>query len=196
VRLRRAAIVLLGIGMGAATIATVFAPLSLADGPTTLPTTIAAATMPTENFLPVAPAGFGPIDYFENSCARCHGDYGSNYIPASLAKRNAASMTTEVAQMAAGPGRGALTPEQTALESAFHMAMAQQKPFVCVTAQNGDTITGEATPGTHFELQSNGVTYPVKPTSDYQWTATVPNADLKTLSATVTPAKQAATKPS
>ncbi|MDF2441372.1 MAG: hypothetical protein JWN98_2356 [Abditibacteriota bacterium] len=114
-----------------------------------------AATEATSASKDKAPQ-FAPLDYFDRSCARCHGNYGTNYDP-SLAKLPDAKLKQFVEDMAQGPGQAPLDAAQLERETAFHRSLQDGKPFIVVTKieeqSSGPTLSGEATPDVKLSLQ-------------------------------------------
>ena len=105
--------------------------------------------------------GFAPLGYFEQSCANCHGDYGSFYGPTFGAGLTDAQMRKEVDDMATGPGNAPLKPSELDIETAWHCAFRDHKPFVSVTAWANGHLTGDATPGATITLTDGKNTWPV-----------------------------------
>lgn len=101
----------------------------------------------------------GPIETFEDACARCHGPEGSFYGEAF------ASMPDEelheiVREMMVGPAF--LSPSEPEVDAmaAYHRALAAGEPFICVTnavAEGDDaTLRGEVSPGATLSVDPEG----------------------------------------
>lgn len=131
-------------------------PLGLALSP--------ALQQPPKYFEAVAAASvtpspaFATLDYFEQKCSRCHGNYGANYSSDSLKKRaeDPKSLHNVLHEMAVGPGQAPLDDSQLEVLAAFHRSLAEAKPFVSITKieRDGDTVTlsGEATPNAEVSV--------------------------------------------
>jgi hypothetical protein len=95
-------------------------------------------------------ASFSPISYFEQNCARCHGDFGSAYGPTFGHGLSDEQLTKVCDDMAAGPGNAPLNADELKALVDYHKAMIAKQPFVVVTrATEGDdgvTVEGDVTP--------------------------------------------------
>jgi len=95
-----------------------------------------------------APA-FATLDYFEQKCARCHGNYGANYTD-SIKTIQPTALHDVLHDMAAGPGQAPLDENQLEVLGAFHRSLGDGKPFVSITKIEREgaatTLSGEATP--------------------------------------------------
>lgn len=130
-------------------------PLWLALAPLALVgATTADKPAPTTATMGPVTSKFAPLQYFEDNCARCHGDYGSAYGPEFGAHLSDAQMRQEVKDMAEGPGGAPLEQEQLDLETAWHESLRDKRPFGVVTGWKNGTLTGEATPGAKIWLTS------------------------------------------
>lgn len=92
------------------------------------------------------PLSTGPITFFENQCARCHGSYGAQYGEALRALADA-DLARFVDEMIVGPGMASLPPADVAAQVAYHRSMVDGRPFLAITSRNGASIGGEVTPG-------------------------------------------------
>jgi cytochrome c553 len=94
---------------------------------------------------------FAPLDYFNTSCARCHGDYGSFYGDTFGKNLSDARMLEVVKEMAEGPAQAPLEEKNLKVLVAYHTALRDGKPFLHVVSTGktatGWIIRGEATPG-------------------------------------------------
>lgn len=100
--------------------------------------------------------GFKPLDYFQNQCARCHGDYGSAY--GSEFGRNITDQQLRdfVRDMAEGPAQAPLGDADLAVETGFHRALRDGRPFAVVVAWKDGVLSGEAMPGSKITLELGG----------------------------------------
>ncbi len=79
-------------------------------------------------------SAFKPIDYFQESCVRCHGPYGSNYDIKHMAQSSDEKLRAVIHAMAEGPGQAPLDARQLEIETAFHRSLIDGKPFVTLTS--------------------------------------------------------------
>lgn len=91
----------------------------------------------------VKPLSPGPVEFFENQCARCHGTGGSNFVVASLKKRSAASLKAEIKSMASGPGQSPISGRDLDAQVALHQSFIKGKPFLSLTRLMGTGLSGE-----------------------------------------------------
>lgn len=98
------------------------------------------------------PLHFGPISYFEQNCANCHGSLGSNYGDTFGVGRTDAQLFKSVEEMCEGPGNAPLKGEELEAEVAFHRALARKQPFVSWTSAENSNLSGEATPGSQLSV--------------------------------------------
>lgn len=89
---------------------------------------------------------FAPIAYFQQSCANCHGDYGTAYGAGFGAGLTDDALRQFVDEMAAGPGFAPLQEKQLDIQTAYHRSMIDGKPFV-IAWREGEGLRGEVTPG-------------------------------------------------
>lgn len=95
---------------------------------------------------PVPALSIGPISFFEERCARCHGSFGSMYGPA-LAHLPDPALIRAVDDMVIGPAASELTAPDLAALVAFHRSLSGAGPFLAVTEANDHSLGGEVTPG-------------------------------------------------
>jgi len=103
-----------------------------------------------------APLEVGPISYFENHCARCHGGYGSLYAYPFMAPDD--ELPRVVEEMCAGPAMAPLEGRPLEALTAYHIAMRDDVPFVAQVEGEGTGLFFEVTPGAslHFASGSGG----------------------------------------
>ncbi len=92
------------------------------------------------------PLGFGPIGYFENHCARCHGPYGSFYGDEFAASLEGDHLREVVKEMVFGAAQSSLKDPEIDLLTAYHRSMVAGEPFL-VVMQVAPELGGEVTPG-------------------------------------------------
>ncbi|MFM9997179.1 MAG: hypothetical protein ACKVU4_15430 [Phycisphaerales bacterium] len=109
--------------------------------------------------VPAVSLSLGPISFFEDRCARCHGAYGSMYGPA-LAHLADAALVRAVDDMVIGPAASELNAPDLAALVAFHRSLAGSAPFVAVTASGPGTLAGEVTPGASVTVERGGTARP------------------------------------
>jgi hypothetical protein len=104
--------------------------------------------------LPAVPVSVGPLTFFEDRCARCHGAGGSLYaLPFKAAGDR--ELRAEVARMVTGPARAWLDPATLEALTAFHRSIRDRRPFVAVLVP-GPGMRGEATPGAAVRARIDG----------------------------------------
>ena len=107
---------------------------------------------------------FAPLAYFNQSCARCHGDYGSNYGDDFAKNLDDKALYQIVDEMADGPAQAPLSPADVETLTAWHRAKRDGKPFVVIVqtekTDDGWRLSGEVSPGA--TLQINGENVEVK----------------------------------
>jgi hypothetical protein len=89
----------------------------------------------------------GPISFFQQSCARCHGAYGMMLDNVSLHNRSDDDLARIVRDMVRGPSQTSLDGRSTAALVAYQRSLGDTRPFLAVTRLDGGTIEGEVTPG-------------------------------------------------
>lgn len=99
------------------------------------------------------PPGFGPIGYFENHCARCHGPYGAFYGDEFAASLDGDHLRDVVQEMVFGAAQSSLEDPEIDLLTAYHRSMAAGEPFVVVTTGMPE-LAGEVTPGATVRVQT------------------------------------------
>lgn len=119
-----------------------------------------------------------PIAYFQENCARCHGDYGSNYGDQFARNLDDAKLSKVVDDMCAGPGNAPLSGVDLQAEIAFHRALADRKPFICITKRDGDKFSGETMPGATLKVAKADLKSDVKVDDAGAWSATVPSGSM------------------
>jgi len=120
-----------------------------------------AAPAPADPVAGPTVTGFAPLDYFEDNCARCHGDYGAFYGPTFGAGMSDKDLRQAVDDMATGPGEAPLKPSELDIETAWHCSVRDHKPFASVTAWTGGHLTGDASPGATITLTDGKNTWNV-----------------------------------
>ena len=162
------------------------APLTLALSPAfqSTPKYFEAVPPLAEEPKGAAPApAFATLDYFEQKCARCHGNYGANYTD-SIKTINPKALHDVLHDMAAGPGQAPLEENQLEVLGAFHRSLSDGKPFVSITKieREGETTTlsGEATPAAAVSVeQATQSTLAAR--DGHNWTLQFKGADLSGL---------------
>ena len=114
------------------------------------------------------PLTVGPISYFEDHCARCHGSYGSGYLPESMKRHDTSSLKKLIREMAAGPAQTPLDGADLDAQVAYHQSLLAKSPFIAITENTDDHISGEATPGAAIQLKIEDRIIDV-PMDEYAW---------------------------
>ncbi|MGE4196849.1 MAG: hypothetical protein AB7G11_06975 [Phycisphaerales bacterium] len=117
----------------------------------------------------------GPITFFQQSCARCHGPFGSMYDQ-TLGKAGDATLRADVVRMVEGPAQKRLGTEEIDALVAYHRALADERAFVIVTAVLPDHLEIEATPGVVPCVESDGERVPAERVSEWSWRAPRPGS--------------------
>lgn len=102
------------------------------------------------------PLNFGPISYFEQNCARCHGPLGSNFGAKFAANLDNERLFVVVNQMAKGPGNAPLADLALEAEVAFHRALAKKEPFISWAGTASGKLVGEVTPDSQLVFVAAG----------------------------------------
>jgi cytochrome c553 len=136
-----------------------------ADVPATQSAGSSAATMP-------APA-FAAMDYYDQSCAHCHGPQGSAYGPSIGKDLDDKGLIKVVRDMADGPAQAHLEESDVLAETAFHRALMLGTPYLSVTSMKGAEWAGEVMVDAKVMIAVGGKTIEAKVT-DWNWTATLP----------------------
>ncbi len=104
---------------------------------------------------PVERLTVGPITFFNESCARCHGSYGSNYGEA-LRQPGDDELTRIIGEMIVGPAMSDLPQPDIRAQVAYHRSLIDGRPFVAVTGRDASSISGEITPGAAVDVVAAG----------------------------------------
>jgi hypothetical protein len=111
---------------------------------------------------PPEPLKHGPLAYYKDHCARCHGDLGGAYPDDFTKDKTFGDMRDVIKSMAAGQGGAPLTEENELLaQIAFHYSIDLKKPFLDWTGQKGPALSGEVTPDAKVTGEIDGVGVPV-----------------------------------
>lgn len=92
-----------------------------------------------------SPQTLGPITYFNDKCANCHGNYGSFWGEGFAAELSDEALREVVEEMAAGPAQAPLNEAAVEVQTAYHRSLVDGKPFI-VAWREGETWKGEVTP--------------------------------------------------
>ncbi len=119
----------------------------------------------------------GPIDYFEQKCARCHGTMGSFYGPDFAKDLSDQELVQKIRDMAQGPAKAPLPERALAMQTAFHRSMVDGSPFLCVLRGGRTGYFGEVTPGSVVTLVQGKVTVLAK-IDGFKWSSKVSPLDV------------------
>lgn len=104
---------------------------------------------------------FAPLAYFNQNCARCHGEYGSFYPENFAAERDDASLHAIIEEMAEGPAQAPLAPAELDAVAAWHRALRDKKPFVVIVKAEktgeGWQLSGEISPNATLQINGKSV---------------------------------------
>lgn len=107
------------------------------------------------------PLARGPVSTYNQACAHCHGINGTAYGP-ELAQRSTQELLAKVDQMMRLYIQPAPDEAEVAAMTAYHLAIARQKPFICITGLTFDSLSqvvnvqGESSPGSTTLLTGRG----------------------------------------
>lgn len=105
----------------------------------------------------------GPMSVFEMHCARCHGPYGTFYGQ-GFGQMPEHDLEEVVVEMLEGPAGLETDETSVAAMMAYHRALGEANPFLCVTngpavlSGKADTLHGEVTPDSTVEIRTNDQT--------------------------------------
>jgi hypothetical protein len=144
----------------------------------------------------------GPISFFQGSCFRCHGPYGSFYDDGALERHPGDDLRAVVARMVLGPAQADLPDPDIEALTAYHRSLLDGKPFLAVLewptgrgspapdapAPANPSLRGECTPGSFVRLTLGALQLDAA-VDGHEWTIALPaGADLSqpfTLTATL-----------
>ena len=117
---------------------------------------------------PIAPGdsglratSFAPLAYFNQNCARCHGENGSYYSQDMGKNKDDDALRHIIDEMAKGPGQAPLAPADLEVVTAWHRALRDKKPFVALVKaeKTGDKwqLSGEVSPGATLQIDGEAV---------------------------------------
>jgi hypothetical protein len=133
--------------------------------------TTSAATQPTSRGA-ITPA-FAAMDYYDQSCAKCHGPGGSFYGPTLGNDLTDDGLIDKCKAMAVGPGNAPLTDAENAVETAYHRSLILRSPFLSITSITLGQWDGEVTDGAKVTIQLPNQTIEAQVTG-FTWTARIP----------------------
>lgn len=99
-------------------------------------------------------ASFAALDYFQSSCARCHGDYGSIYGHEFRGKLDDDALREMVLRMSEGQAQAPITADQREAVVGFLRSLRDDHPYGTVVSRQENSFTGEASPGAKLWLES------------------------------------------
>ena len=121
---------------------------------------------------------FAPLGYFNEKCARCHGQFGSFYGEDFGQGKTDAELRQSVDAMCQGPAQAPLEAHDLDVLTAWHKSLRDGKPFVALVAAKaagaGFELQGEISPGASLEV--NGKKVEVE---GAKWTARVGQGAVK-----------------
>ena len=74
---------------------------------------------------------FAPLAYFNQNCARCHGENGSFYSDDMGKDKDDEALRHIIDEMANGPGQAPLAPADLEVVTAWHRALRDKKTVRC-----------------------------------------------------------------
>ncbi len=117
---------------------------------------------------------FAPLDYFNDKCARCHGNYGSFY-GANFGKGKTDEQLAQVVKdMCDGPAQAPISPHDLEVLVAWHRALRDGKPFVASVHFDNSVLSGEASPAASVSLETTTGEQATVPLNGHKWSAGLP----------------------
>jgi hypothetical protein len=127
-------------------------------------------TVPPDNTPAATRPAFDAVGYFINNCSRCHGDYGENYLPGSLAKRDDASLNKILREMCEGPGNAPVDDDGLKRLADYHRAMQKSEPFAAFDSPASGSLTPDTTiavkNGAAAKVEAGRFTFDAPPSAD------------------------------
>lgn len=106
-------------------------------------------------------SSFAPLAYFNQNCARCHGENGSFYEKDFAHNKSDADLRAVIDEMAEGPAQAPLSPAELDAVAAWHRALRDKKPFVVIVKSEktatGWQLSGEISPGATLQINEKEV---------------------------------------
>lgn len=112
---------------------------------------------------PVEPVNLqtGPLSQYDSGCARCHGEWGSQYEP-GFHELGDERLRELVREMMLGPAQLQPSEAQVDAMTAYHRALQRHEPFVCIVngadaaAGRAEAVRGEASPDSTLVARPSG----------------------------------------
>ncbi|RYX85014.1 cytochrome c [bacterium] len=117
---------------------------------------------------------FASLDYFNEKCARCHGNYGSFYGPNFAKGKTDEQLAQVVKEMCDGPAQAPISPHDLEILVAWHRALRDGKPFVAAVNFDTGVLSGEASPGSTVSLETTTGEQANVPLNGHKWSAGIP----------------------
>lgn len=117
---------------------------------------------------------FAPLDYFNDKCARCHGNYGSFYGPNFGKGKTDAELAKVVKDMCEGPAQAPISDHDLEVLTAWHRALRDGKPFVASVRFDNGVLSGEASPSSSVSLTTTTGEKAGVPLNGHKWSAGLP----------------------
>lgn len=147
--------------VGGVAVAALFLQRSPAQNP---PPTSQPTTQPLDD-RPI-PETKGPITYYVQHCARCHGDISAAYIGIKHPKRGA-ELRKVIADMATGPAQAPLEDAALDEQTKLHEAMFDDKPYAWLDRNQKPAVV-EQLENTDAALVNGNTTDTPARTDDYR----------------------------
>ncbi len=136
--------------------------LSLGTAASALIVAVAALVPAAPVRLAVVPLERGPMQTFDESCARCHGTNGENYGTEFGRHLSDSELRKVTREMADGPGAVQLDTRELDAQVALHRAWILREPFVAWVKSSRSGWSGEVSPGTKLTARAGGKPIAVK----------------------------------
>lgn len=140
----------------------------------TAPAVVSGTLATTDAVADTSDQPFRPLDYFQNRCAACHGNYGEAYGDQFARNLSAEALHDMIVKMTEGPAGAPLDEDQLQALDAFHQALRDGQPYATVTSRSSDGwLRGEALPGSSLELKIGNQTIEI-PLDGHVWKIQLP----------------------
>jgi hypothetical protein len=163
--IHRKRLVLVMGAAGAIIAASTAVVLSAGAGPATPNTATQSATQPA--------TAFAAMDYYDQSCARCHGPQGSFYGSSLGRDLDDKGLIKVCFDMAQGPAQAPISESDNLTETAFHRSLIMHSPYLSITRIDGAKWSGEVMPDAKIAIAVAGKAIDAEVT-DWNWSVVVP----------------------
>ena len=109
----------------------------------------------------------GPVNYFQNACARCHMSYGDAYlgIPKPL---HGDALREKIVYMTNGPAQAPIDDDGITRQFELHNAIVERGPYIWFAPRTPGYLMGETLNDTTITITHNGQTITAQQ-YDHHW---------------------------